>query len=1310
MKRKMFFRLTAICLVAVSALIACTKDYGSDIKELQDKVDGLSQQVRDLNDLIKDGKVITSVKPEGNGTRVTFSNGDSFLISNGEDGEDGKDGTVWEIRDDYWWVDKGDGKGFQNSGKKAKGDPGNDGKSAYELSGFNGTEAEWIASLQGADGKSAFEIAKANDPSLANMTEAEWVKSLKGDKGDPGDYFVPCTDQQSEDYGKWIKVDGTDATKRTTLDELWLPEGTITAVWDPIRKTITFHNVENAPDGVVAISLATGLSSLAVIPEVWDATLGMPTAQVYALYPTVKEFERIMNGEGWNKLSVWNGANEANGDWGSDKYYDSNIWSAGGIAGFANMLWNSYLGATHQTNVVGYWDFWDITSPNFFRPCEWNEELLGPDPMDTSGSTWNWGGNGSGTKWEQTYEAVKALFEGHFLDKLSERLADVSEAGQESYSRQLPVSDLNFKYRVNPAGADLSGYTFKMLDRSVKALTKAEGENRDYAVVLDEPEFIGDDQVNIKGYIDYFKFWSDMPFEWIIKLLGAKVVRGYDVYRSFADPLADGNQYYTYNDQGQVTGDVAERYGIAGNFYKGENISNITNWLEANGVSFQTIVALEASKDGQGEGAVVSDWASVKMEFVSPYWTAFDHHYPTQPTGRWKVPHNLYNWWKGGLNYNGTGMAYENDLMKVSDSYDVAAHMRFADPYYGKLENLGFDVRYDYYLFCPATNAPAHDGVNARTGEVNLGTGEQVYDEDGNIVSGVYGGVTQGWGVYDFVDVDRTTGVVTVKEDYRSGANLAKVIGKFVFITADASIYNHATDTWYNSGAKGYPGGDVYLNDGRGKLVGFAGLQMYDEFAAQYCLQIIPDDNEGVEVTIDLGDIDYLALSTDKTAPAKDALDAVHMDLDTFSKIYGEPTVIGGTPAGYTGVYQEGSNDMFAITFDNAVALGNGAIKYCFTPSDTEIYPVLTYNIKWNVTIDWTALEPVLNPDYILYKKDADGNKTSELEPTDIVPDPVESYAPARPEGDFPYVDTIILVKGKRVDGEWTPQASIRENLYKYGTDIDNTPNVKDIAMSINFAVSKQEEGSAEMFNAPSIGGGATPYTYKLQEIKQLTPFTEDELSRDYVIDITATLENGTSKVVKAYILRFVCPMYIAIVDDDPDAETGDVDLYTHRTGWCSDRSEFAIFETGTNVPLVTYTYERRWMGPRDGWQEVIVRHVTTYALETYGQRFIQRVGNAEWYAEGDGTFGNNLRYESTTGWFYWNNNGNDLQEPKTLPYTVSVEIRNLATIKADGMVYIHKTAESPAAHNMEEPDYPTERIPSDDVIPLPTYETVYED
>ena len=49
MKRKMFFRLAVVCMAAVSVLIACTKDYGSDIAALQEKYEDLKKKVDELD-------------------------------------------------------------------------------------------------------------------------------------------------------------------------------------------------------------------------------------------------------------------------------------------------------------------------------------------------------------------------------------------------------------------------------------------------------------------------------------------------------------------------------------------------------------------------------------------------------------------------------------------------------------------------------------------------------------------------------------------------------------------------------------------------------------------------------------------------------------------------------------------------------------------------------------------------------------------------------------------------------------------------------------------------------------------------------------------------------------------------------------------------------------------------------------------------------------------------------------------------------------------------------------------------------------
>ena len=76
------------------------------------------------------------------------------------------------------------------------GDVGPDGKSAYEIAvdqGFQGTDTEWIESLNGEDGEdgdSAYDIyaGTVTDPNDL-LSEPEWIASLKGSKGDDGSDF-----------------------------------------------------------------------------------------------------------------------------------------------------------------------------------------------------------------------------------------------------------------------------------------------------------------------------------------------------------------------------------------------------------------------------------------------------------------------------------------------------------------------------------------------------------------------------------------------------------------------------------------------------------------------------------------------------------------------------------------------------------------------------------------------------------------------------------------------------------------------------------------------------------------------------------------------------------------------------------------------------------------------------------------------------------------------------------------------------------------------------------------------------------------
>jgi predicted small secreted protein len=66
------------------------------------------------------------------------------------------------------------------------GEDGTNGKSAYEIAvtnGFQGTEAEWLASLKGADGKTAKTAYDFAVEQGFTGTETQWIASLKGTNG-----------------------------------------------------------------------------------------------------------------------------------------------------------------------------------------------------------------------------------------------------------------------------------------------------------------------------------------------------------------------------------------------------------------------------------------------------------------------------------------------------------------------------------------------------------------------------------------------------------------------------------------------------------------------------------------------------------------------------------------------------------------------------------------------------------------------------------------------------------------------------------------------------------------------------------------------------------------------------------------------------------------------------------------------------------------------------------------------------------------------------------------------------------------------
>lgn len=104
---KKIIRMAAMLTVAGAALLSsCTKDYGTDIEQLQKENAALQAAVNSLEGQIKSGAIITSVTSTDKGVTIATTNG-SYTINNGaagKDGKDGKDGTVIDVKDGYWTI------------------------------------------------------------------------------------------------------------------------------------------------------------------------------------------------------------------------------------------------------------------------------------------------------------------------------------------------------------------------------------------------------------------------------------------------------------------------------------------------------------------------------------------------------------------------------------------------------------------------------------------------------------------------------------------------------------------------------------------------------------------------------------------------------------------------------------------------------------------------------------------------------------------------------------------------------------------------------------------------------------------------------------------------------------------------------------------------------------------------------------------------------------------------------------------------------------------------------------------------------
>ena len=111
----------ALLAASASTFVSC-KDYDDDIDAINEELAQVKSRVSAIEAEIEKGEWITSVVSVSNGFTVTFSNGQSYTITNGKDGangtngkdgadgangidgKNGTNGTVWTISEDGYWV------------------------------------------------------------------------------------------------------------------------------------------------------------------------------------------------------------------------------------------------------------------------------------------------------------------------------------------------------------------------------------------------------------------------------------------------------------------------------------------------------------------------------------------------------------------------------------------------------------------------------------------------------------------------------------------------------------------------------------------------------------------------------------------------------------------------------------------------------------------------------------------------------------------------------------------------------------------------------------------------------------------------------------------------------------------------------------------------------------------------------------------------------------------------------------------------------------------------------------------------------
>lgn len=377
----------------------------------------------------------------------------------------------------------------------------------------------------------------------------------------------------------------------------------------------------------------------------------------------------------------------------------------------------------------------------------------------------------------------------------------------------------------------------------------------------------------------------------------------------------------------------------------------------------------------------------------------------------------------------------------------------------------------------------------------------------------------------------------------------------------------------------------------------------------------VAPDLEDLVVTVPVGEVEYSNIDANngfkKVMTWEDAnvkiYDALGLSKEDFANNYNRPSTEGTVPAGVMplanmpGAAGVTGTNMIELTITNRVAVYNKpakeevAIKYPAKNNKTHrnVIVKFTYNIKHAKAL------PELNPDYLIGSN-------------------------------------IIQVKGKMEDGSWKLISEMKEQCKNYLSGYTYPGNHTKLFFRFKVEDPKQKGAVID----------GTDYTD--QTIKLTTPFTTEEPSRDYHIQMVATMANG-EECFKDYTVRFVRPFNAeidAITLKTLTAKPDTKDM--SKLVVIKDRDGKVVYEKGT------YTEYGK----------------NTYKLDKAGLSFAYDV-------KADASFGGKLTVVATTGKVEWYNGGNDLQQDKNAQSIATITIPEIATIKTTGAIKVLSTEHS---------------------------------